>query len=85
MTLPASHFSLTVIDANGQISLGRQFSGRQDLLQESEPGVWITRTATVVADNERWLHEAKACADLNAALDWALNRALPLKKTRMKS
>ena len=34
----------------------------------------IARTALVVADNERWLHEAKASADLSAALDWALNR-----------
>jgi hypothetical protein len=73
MTLPASHLSVTVIDANGQNSLGKQFSGRQVLLEESEPGVWIACTATAVADNERWLHEAKASADLSAALDWALN------------
>ena len=73
MTLPASHLSVTVIDANGQSSLGKQFSGSQVLLEESEPGVWIARTAAAVADNERWLHEAKAPADLSAALDWALN------------
>ena len=73
MTLPASHLSVTVIDANGQSSLGKQFSGSQVLLEESEPGVWIDRTAAAVADNERWLHEAKAAADLSAALDWALN------------
>ena len=73
MTLPASHLSVTVIDENGKISLGKQFSGRQVLIEEREPGVWIARTASVVADNERWLHEAKASADLSAALDWALN------------
>jgi hypothetical protein len=32
----------------------------------------MVRTATVVPDNERWVHEAKASADLSAALDWAL-------------
>lgn len=73
MTLPASHLSVTVIDENGKISLGKQFSGRQVLVEESEPGVWIARTASVVADKESWLHEAKASADLRAARDWALN------------
>jgi hypothetical protein len=33
----------------------------------------MVRTATVVPDNERWLHEAKASADLSAALEWALS------------
>jgi hypothetical protein len=63
--------SVKVIGANGQISLGKQFAGRQVLVEESEPGVWMVRTATVVPDNERWVHEAKASADLGAALDWA--------------
>ena len=53
--------------------MGKQFSGSQVLLEESEPGVWIARTASVVADKESWLHQAKASADLSAALDWALN------------
>jgi hypothetical protein len=43
------------------------------LVEEIEPGVWMVRTATVVPDNERWLHEAKASADLSAALEWALS------------
>ena len=73
MTAIASHSSVKVVGANGQISLGKQLSGRQVLVEESEPGVWIARTAAAVADNERWLHEAKAPADLSAALDWALN------------
>jgi adenosylcobinamide amidohydrolase len=33
----------------------------------------MVRTATVVPDNERWVHEAKASADLSAALDCALS------------
>jgi hypothetical protein len=65
--------SVKVIGANGQISLGKQFAGRQVLVEESEPGVWMVRTATVVPDNERWVHEAGASADLSAALDWALS------------
>ena len=73
MTTLVSQSSVKVIGANGQISLGKQFAGRQVLVEESEPGVWMVRTATVVPDNERWLHEAKASSDLSAALDWALS------------
>ena len=61
--------SIKVIGANGQISLGKQFAGRQVLVEEQEPGVWLVRTATVIPDNERWLHEPQAAADLARALD----------------
>ena len=71
MTLPASHLSVTVIDENGKISLGKQFAGRQVLVEEHEPGVWMVRTATVIPDNERWLHEPQAASDLRSALAWA--------------
>ena len=73
MTSLAAQSSVKVIGANGQISLGKQLAGRQVLVEESEPGVWMVRTATVIPDNERWVHEAKASADLRAALDWALS------------
>ncbi len=63
--------SVKIIGANGQISLGKQYAGRQVLIEEQEPGVWLVRTATVVPDNERWLHEPQAAADLKAALDWS--------------
>jgi hypothetical protein len=63
--------SVKVIGANGQISLGKQFAGRQVLVEEREPGVWLIRTATVVPDNERWLLDnPKAMADLDRAIAW---------------
>jgi hypothetical protein len=31
------------------------------------------RTATVIPDNERWLHEPKAAADFQAALAWSVS------------
>jgi len=52
--------ALKVVGSNGQISLGKQYAGRYVLAEESEPGVWIVRTATVIPDNERWLHEGAA-------------------------
>jgi hypothetical protein len=63
--------SVKVVGTNGQISLGKQFAGRQVLIEEQEPGVWLVRAATVIPDNERWLHEPAAAADLNKALKWA--------------
>jgi hypothetical protein len=63
--------SLKVIGANGQISLGKHYAGRQVLVEEQEPGVWLIRTATVIPDNERWLHHPQALADLENALAWA--------------
>ena len=67
----ASPPTVKVIGANGQISLGKQFAGRQVLVEEQEMGVWLIRTATVIPDNERWLHGAQAASDLARALEWS--------------
>lgn len=63
--------TVKLVGANGQISLGKQFAGRQVLVEEREPGVWLVRTATVIPDNERWLHEPQAATGLQSALAWA--------------
>ena len=69
---PEVKISIKVIGANGQISLGKDYAGRQVLVEEPEPGVWLVRTAIVIPENERWLHEPKGAADLQAALAWAM-------------
>ena len=69
----ASNSSVKVIGSNGQISLGKQFAGRQVLVEEREPGVWLVRTATVIPDNERWLHEPQTAVDLRSAITWAVS------------
>lgn len=61
-----------VVGLNGQISLGKQYAGRQVLVEEREPGVWLVRTATVIPDNERWMHEPQAASDLQTALSWSI-------------
>ena len=63
--------SVKLIGANGQVSLGKRFAGRQVLIEEQEPGVWLVRTASVIPDNERWLHQTQSAADLQNALAWA--------------
>lgn len=72
MAISAHSPTVKIVGTNGQISLGKQYAGRQVLVEEREPGVWIVRTATVIPDNERWLHEPKAAADLQTAMAWAV-------------
>ena len=67
----ASAPTVKLIGANGQISLGKQFAGRQLLIEQQEAGVWPIRTATIIPDSERWLHEAKAAAELALAIAWS--------------
>ena len=67
----ATSVAVKLVGGNGQISLGKQFAGRQVLVEEKEPGVWLVRTATIVPDNERWLHEPQVAAGLGKALAWA--------------
>jgi len=71
MGAATAHASIKVIGANGQISLGKQFAGRQVLVEEQEPGVWLIRTASIIPDNERWLHTPRTGEDLARALEWA--------------
>ncbi|MDP3361075.1 MAG: hypothetical protein Q8S52_03015, partial [Methylobacter sp.] len=74
----ANQSCVKVIGANGQISLGKQYAGLQVLVEEQEPGVWRVRTATIIPDNEHWLHQAKTADDLKNALSWV--KANPVMK-----
>lgn len=72
--------TVKLVGANGQISLGKQYAGRQVLIEEQEAGVWLVRTATVIPDNERWLHSADVAAGLDEAMEWA--RTHPASDTK---
>lgn len=58
------------IGSSGQISLGKEYAGRQVLVETPTKGVWIIRTATIVPD-EVWLHEEETKERLKSALSWA--------------
>jgi hypothetical protein len=75
MAITAHIPTVKVVGTNGQISLGKQYAGRQVLVEEYEPGVWLVRTATVVPDNERWLLAPQAAADLQTAMAWSVAHA----------
>ena len=63
--------SVKVVGSNGQISLGKEYSGRQVLVEEREPGVWMVRTALVIPENEMWLHLPEVKQDLQRAIAYA--------------
>jgi hypothetical protein len=63
--------AIKTIGSSGQIALGKQYAGRQALVDEVEPGVWIVKVGEFIPDNERWLHEPKVRRDLDKALAWA--------------
>ena len=80
------HQVIKSIGASGQISLGKEHAGRQVLVEMPEPGVWVIRTATVIPDNEHWMHTPALKKDLSAALVWAQNtpaKATDLSKLKM--
>ena len=68
MNIIETKTSVKVIGANGQISLGKEFAGRQVLVEEREPGVWMVRTALVIPENEMWLHQPQVKQNLQRAI-----------------
>ncbi len=80
------HPIIKSIGSSGQISLGKEHAGRQVLVENPEPGVWVIRTATVIPDNEKWIHTPTIKKDLTAALAWAQKtppKATDLSKLKM--
>ena len=80
------HQVIKSIGASWQISLGKEHAGRHVLVEMPEAGVWVIRTATVIPDNEKWMHTPAIKKDLTAALDWAQKtpaRATDLSKLKI--
>ena len=75
METVATKTRVKVVGSNGQISLGKEYAGRQVLVEEQAKGVWLIRTALVVPESEAWLHQPKARAELASAFDWARRNA----------
>jgi len=57
------------VEASGQISLGKEFAGRSVVVDSSEPGVWVIKTAQTIPDSELWFRQPEAAARLDRAMD----------------
>ena len=64
----ASRLVAKQVGVSGQISLGKEYAGRTVLIDSSEPGVWVIKTAKTIPDSELWLHQPEAYARLDRAL-----------------
>ena len=71
--------TVKTISPGGQISLGKKYAGRTVVIDNPEEGVWVVKTASVIPDNERWLHQQPAKSKLEAGLNWAANH--PVQET----
>lgn len=65
--------SLKTIGRSGQITLGKEYAGRQVIVDQPEPGIWIIKAGSFVPDSEKWLHTKKTAARLEKAISWAEN------------
>lgn len=59
------------VGANGQIFLGKEYAGRQVLVEMPAEGVWIIKTARIVPDNEAWLEKPQIKQRVARAIEWA--------------
>lgn len=79
MNMEATAMSIGLLDnpvvksigTSGQISLGKEYAGRQVLIEKPAEGVWIIRTASIIPDNETWLHNPATQQRLKSAIAWA--------------
>ena len=73
MSEVASSQVVKSIGASGQISLGKEFAGRQVVVDSPAEGVWFIKAVKVVPDHEAWVDEPKVRNRLKRAIRWALN------------
>jgi len=62
------------VGMNGQISLGKEYAGKQVQILKSEEGVITIKTGVFIPDNERWLHQGDNLERLNKAIAEAKGR-----------
>ena len=63
--------AVKVVGSSGQISLGKQYAGRTVLVEQIEEGVWLLKVASVIPDNELWMHTEPAKTRINQSIAWA--------------
>ena len=63
--------TLKKLGARGQITLGKEFAGKQVLVDQVEPGAWVIKVGQFIRDNERWLHQPETAQKLDRAIAWA--------------
>ena len=63
--------AIKTIGTSGQISLGKEYAGRNVLVDRIGKGVWILKLGEFIPDSEKWLFQAEVQRDLDEAITWA--------------
>lgn len=66
---------LRKVGKNGQLSLGKQFAGRQVRIETIGDEKWLMTSVEVIPKSEVWLHEPSVAGALSRAVTWAENTA----------
>jgi len=74
--------TVKTIGKSGQIAIGKEHAGRQVLVDEVQPGVWVVKLGEFVPDSERWLSHNQVSGELDEAIHWA--EANPPRETNLK-
>lgn len=59
------------VGANGQISLGKEYAGKQVLVSKLDDNSLIIKTGKFIPNNEKWLYEGDNLERLKEAINWA--------------
>lgn len=59
------------VGSNGQISLGKEYAGKQVQICQLDDGTLIIKTGKFIPDNEQWLYADSSMERLNNAIEWA--------------
>ncbi len=63
--------SIKQVGLNGQISLVKEYAGKQVQISKMSDGSLLIQPGQFIPDNERWLHTEANLKRLEKALDWA--------------
>lgn len=69
----ATHMDIPVVKqvgANGQVSLGKEYAGKQIQISKLKDGALIIKSGQFIPDSERWLYSESNIKHLEKAIKW---------------
>jgi hypothetical protein len=59
------------VGTNGQISLGKEYAGKQIQISKLNKETLIIKSGSFIPDDEKWLYSKQNIATLRKAIQWA--------------
>lgn len=66
--------NIKIVSTNGQISLGKEYAGKQVQVSKLEDGTLIIKTGKFIPDNEKWLYKGNNLERLQTSIKEAKSR-----------